>query len=215
MAQLDALPYRMYLLAYDLDRRRLFDRTRTAFLTRAAAVTELALRGSLTADSHPAAAAGATGDPVLDQVLAEAGERDGGWKALLRRNYRPTLDAVERQLEAAGVITVRRRRVLGLLSRRETGLPDPAAVAAAQRHFAQVVQGSEPAVSISDADAALVALAAGGRARTVLSRRDRQGHAARVEELAGRLAAIAPGLADAVRGLERTIVAAQGGMGGS
>jgi hypothetical protein len=136
MAQLDALPYRMYLLCYDLDRRRLFDRTRAAFLTRAAVLTELALRA-----------------------------------------------------------------------------PDDAATA--QRHFALVVRGTAPAASVSDADAALVALAAGGRARTVLTRRDRLGHADRIGELSGRLALVAPGLADAVRALDRTIVAAQAGTGGS
>jgi hypothetical protein len=53
MTQLGALPYQVYLLAYDLDKHRLFDRTRTAFLTRAAVLIELALRGKLSVASQP------------------------------------------------------------------------------------------------------------------------------------------------------------------
>src|SRR5580693_7942145 len=48
-SQPGSLPGRIYLLAYDLDRRQLFDRTRTAFLTRAAVLIELAWRGQLDA----------------------------------------------------------------------------------------------------------------------------------------------------------------------
>ena len=54
-SQPGSLPGCIYLLAYDLDRRQLFDRTRTAFLTRAAVLIELAWRGRLDADGHPAA----------------------------------------------------------------------------------------------------------------------------------------------------------------
>src|ERR1700727_281572 len=73
----ESLAGRIYLLAYDLDRRQLFDRTRTAFLTRAAVLIELAWRGQLDADGHPAATgpgitgADITGDLVLDRVLAQ------------------------------------------------------------------------------------------------------------------------------------------------
>ncbi len=60
----------------------------------------------------------------------------------------------------------------------------------------------------------LAALAAHGHLRLVLSRHDRKAHADRVTALTDRLATDAPGLARAVSGLNLTMIAAQGGMGG-
>ena len=43
----EGVPNWLHLLAYDLDKEDLYDRTRTAFLMRAAVLTELALQGKL------------------------------------------------------------------------------------------------------------------------------------------------------------------------
>jgi hypothetical protein len=216
MTQLGALPYQVYLLAYDLDKHRLFDRTRTAFLTRAAVLIELALRGKLSVASQPLVTRpDPTGDPVLDRALAEAQQDVRTWKALFRRDYRQTLGLVERQLESAGVIELRRRRLLGLVPRHTIDMRETAAAAAVQDHVASILLGGEPVAEVSDADAVLVVLASVGHVRTVISRRDRRSRARRVDVLTVRLGAIAPGLAEAVRGLEMTMIAARGGMGGS
>jgi hypothetical protein len=209
-----SLPARLYLLAYDPDRRQLFDRTRTAFLTRAAVLIELAWRGELDADGHPAATGpGATGDLVLDRALAQIRRHRRSWKGLLRRDYRQTLDLVEQQLEAAAVIRRTRRRVLGLVPRYAIELLDDAPVVEAQAHFTSIL-GDGPAVDeVSDTDAALVALAAAGRIRTVLSRTDQHRYGDRIDALTERLGTTSPGLASAVRGIEMTIVAARGGSG--
>jgi Golgi phosphoprotein 3 (GPP34) len=212
MAQLDALPYQVYLLAYDLDKHRLFDRTKTAFLTRAAVLIELALRGQLSVASQPLVTRpDPTGDPVLDRALAEVQQHVRTWKALFRRDYRQTLDLVEQQLESAGVIELRRRRLLGLVPRHTIHMRETAAAAQVQDRVATILLGGEPAAEVSDADAALVVLASVGHVRTVISRRDRHSHARRVDALTVRLGAIAPGLAEAVRDLEMTMIAAQGG----
>ena len=101
MAQMDALPYQVYLLSYDLGTNRLFDRTRTAFLTRAAVLIELRIRGQLSAANQPRVTRpGPTGDPVLDRALIEVQQHARSWKALFRRDYRQTLDLVEQQLDA-------------------------------------------------------------------------------------------------------------------
>ncbi|MFG2958382.1 hypothetical protein ACGF5O_32265 [Streptomyces sp. NPDC048291] len=65
------------------------------------------------------------------------------------------------------------------------------------------------------ADAVLLALAAAGRVRTVVSRQDQKTLRARIDACTGRLGTLAPGLEHAVRALPTTMIAAQGGMGGS
>ncbi|GGY96911.1 hypothetical protein GCM10010300_46070 [Streptomyces olivaceoviridis] len=65
------------------------------------------------------------------------------------------------------------------------------------------------------ADAALPAPAAAGGVRSVVSRRDQKTFRARIDTCTGSLATLAPGLEKAVRAFPTTIIAAQGGMGGS
>ncbi|GDY48917.1 hypothetical protein SANT12839_097990 [Streptomyces antimycoticus] len=66
---------------------------------------------------------------------------------------------------------------------------------------------------IPPADAALLALAAAGGIRSVLSRQDHKTLRTRIDACTGRLDALAPGLGKAVRALPMTMIAAQGGMG--
>jgi len=68
---------------------------------------------------------------------------------------------------------------------------------------------------IPAADAALLALAAAGGIRSVVSRQDHRAFQARIDACTGSVAALAPGLEKAVRALPMTMIAAQGGMGGS
>lgn len=218
-SQPGSLPGRIYLLAYDLERRQLFDRTRTAFLTRAAVLIELAWRGKLDADGHPVTTgpgttgADATGDLVLDRALAQIQPHRRSWKRLLRRDYRQTLDLVEQQLESAGVIRRTRHRTLGLVPRYAIELLDDAPAAEAQAHFTTIVRDGPAIDKVSRTDAALVALAAAGRVRTVISHADRRRYGDRITALTDRLGTTSPGLASAVRGIELTIVAARGGTG--
>ncbi|MFF4901923.1 GPP34 family phosphoprotein [Streptomyces sp. NPDC001068] len=217
----DALPYRMYLLALDDTARGPYDRTRTGFLVRAAALTELVLRGHLveSADGvRRVTAAGPAGDPVLDGVLEEVTDAPHGWKTLVRRHRARTLRAVEDRLAALGSLTVdTRRRPLPPFSARRVTVADPAAVAALTGHVSAVLRGVGPAADADTGDAALAALCAVGEVPSVAPRRDGHGgraDRARVDALTGRLGALAPGLEKAVRGLRTTMVAAQGGMGG-
>ncbi|MEU0946992.1 GPP34 family phosphoprotein [Streptomyces canus] len=210
----EALHHRMYLLAYDETAKGPYDRSRTGLLVRAAVLAELALRGRLVESGDgggvTVSGTGSTGDPVLDDVLREA--RGQGWKQLVRRRRRRTLAAVEDRLAALGLVSLQSSRP-GRGGRRVT-VSDPAALRAVHDRVSAVLHGDAPVHEIPAADTALSALAAAGKVRSVLSRREARVLRERVDACTSRLGALAPGLEKAVRGLNTTMIAARGGMGG-
>ncbi len=203
----------MYLLAHDAAAEGPYDRSRTELLVRTAALADLALRGRLGENDNTVSVSGTepTGVPVLDGVLRDAA--GGGWKHLMRRHRRQTLTQVEDQLAAAGVLTVDEPRTR--FGTRRLTVADPGVPAALRARVSAALHGDGPAREIPAADAVLLALAAAGGIRSVVSRQDHKTHRARIDACTGRLAALAPGLGKAVRALPMTMIAAQGGMGGS
>lgn len=206
----------MYLLAYDEAARRLYDRSRTGFLVRVAALVDLTLRGHLTERQEAVRVLepGPAGDPVLDEVLDEVAASAHTWKRLARRHRTETLRTVEGGLVARGQLTVGTGRIPVVSGRRTTVLV-PGAVRELQTHVNALVRASASAHEVAAEDAALVALAAAGRIDSVMSGQDRRRYRARVDALTGRLGELAPGLETTVRGLNTTMIAARGGMGGS
>ncbi|MBD0688846.1 GPP34 family phosphoprotein [Streptomyces sp. CBMA123] len=208
----------VYLLAFDTAAQRLQDRPRAGFLLRAAALAELAHRGALgedTAGRVKVVSGAATGDPVLDALIADVGTAPRTWKAWIRRGRDDTLEAAEERLAALGAVTVVDRDPYGPVApRRPVTVQDPREALDLQARVAELVRGNAPVAAAPFADAALAALAAHGHLRLVLTRQDRRRHAERIHALTHRLAAPAPGLARAVNGLNLTMIAAQGGMGG-
>ncbi|WP_030377626.1 MULTISPECIES: GOLPH3/VPS74 family protein [unclassified Streptomyces] len=209
---IDDLACLMYLLAHDEGAEGPYDRSRTALLVRAAALTDLALRGRLREDGGTVTVhgTGSTGSPVLDAVLRDAAGH--GWKHLVRRHRRRTLAEVEDRLAAAGVLSLTAPRAR-VGARRSTVTDHPAAVAVHARVRA-ALYGDGPVAGLPAADAALLALAAAGGVRSVVPRRDRRTRRSRIDACTERLAALAPGLEQAVRALPTTMIAARGGMGG-
>jgi hypothetical protein len=203
----------MYLLAHDDTAEGPYDRSRTRLLVRAAALIDLASRGRLGEHGGTVTVSGTepTGDPVLDGVLRDA-TAGHGWKHLVRRHRRRTLREVEDRLVAAGLLTAKAPRT-PFGSRRLT-VTDRAVPAALRARVSAVLHGDGPVRDVPAADAALLALAAAGGIRSVLSRRDRTAYRARIDACTGSLAALAPGLEKAVRTLPTTMIAARGGMGG-
>ncbi|MCI3273578.1 GOLPH3/VPS74 family protein [Streptomyces cylindrosporus] len=210
---IDDLPCLMYLLAYDASAAGPYDRSRTGFLVRAAALVDLALRGRLEEGDGTVAVTGTgpVGDPVLDGVLRDAGAGHG-WKQLVRSHRRRSLAQVEDRLAAAGVLTVQEPRTF--VGKRRLTVTDRAVPAAVRARVAAALHGDGPVQDLPAADAALLALAAAGGIRSVVSRQDHKTHRARIDACTGTLAVLAPGLAKAVRALPTTMIAAQGGMGG-
>ncbi|MEU9115643.1 GPP34 family phosphoprotein [Streptomyces sp. NPDC048483] len=211
---IDDLACLMYLLAHDDAAEGPYDRSRTELLVRAAALIDLALRGRLREDGGTVTVSGTdpTGDPVLDGMLRDAAAGHG-WKNLVRRHRKRTLTEVEDRLAEAGLLTVKAPRTR--FGTRRLTVPDRAVPAALRARVSAALHGDGPVQEIPAADAALLALAAAGGVRSVVSRHDQKTFRARIDASTGCLAALAPGLETAVRTLPMTMIAAQGGMGGS
>ncbi|MER5804864.1 GOLPH3/VPS74 family protein [Streptomyces mirabilis] len=209
----DDLACLMYLLAHDDAAEGPYDRARTELLVRAAALIDLALHGRLREDGGTVTVSGTapTGDPVLDGILRDAAGH--GWKQLVRRHRRRTLTEVEDRLAVAGLLTVRAPRTR--FGTRRSTVTDHAAPAAVRARVSAALHGNGPVREIPAADAALLALAAAGGIRSAVSRQDHKTFRARIDACTGSLGALAPGLEKAVRTLPMTMIAAQGGMGGS
>ncbi|MGW5861255.1 GOLPH3/VPS74 family protein [Streptomyces sp. NPDC055239] len=206
----------MYLLAHDDAAEGPYDRARTELLVRAAALIDLGLRGRLEEDAGVVVLSGAgaepTGDPVLDGVLRDVGAGHS-WKRLVRRHRKRTLTEVEDRLAEAGLLAVRTSRIR--LGRRRLTVTRPAVIDDVRTRVSVALHEDTSVREIPAEDAALLALAAAGDIRTVLSRQDRRTHRDRIDACTQSLAALAPGLAKAVHDLPMTMIAAQGGMGGS
>ncbi|QRP48691.1 GPP34 family phosphoprotein [Amycolatopsis sp. FDAARGOS 1241] len=203
-----SLPARAYLLACDSGKGRVRDRRRTALLVRAAAITDLLLRGRAEESGGRVAVTGLgpTGDLLLDDVLADLAERGAaGWRALLRRDGGDTLRSLELQLAASGVLqqavtSVLRRKVL-----------QPAEARLAEQARASVAHALHaPLSEVDAADAALTALAAA--AGVGISRAEAGRTSARLAEPAEAGGAAGPPLRRAVRQLRaRRAAPASGG----
>jgi hypothetical protein len=216
MQRPNELHYRVYLLAYDLEKEDLYDRTRTAFLVRAGVLTELAVRGYVVDSDGDVRVAKAepARDPALDEALRQIAGHDRSWKSWLRHDYKHTLDTVETHLQTTNLLSVDDNKVLGLLSRRHVTVTRPALVQELQDEARSILHGSRPAGEIDPADAAVVALAAAGLVPAVVSRPESREYKHRIEALTSRVGTIAPGLEKAFEGIRTTMIAAQGGMGG-
>lgn len=177
----------LYLLAWDPETG---ERTATAtlpFLVRAGALTELVQREMLTDRDGKAAAAAdmRTGDPVLDGLLdTVAAARPHTWQAWVWYQVRLTEAAVRRQLVAHGYLGMRQRRILGTYRGREYSLEAPGAVAGMRADAVALLRDGRPPAELSVQDAALVALAAAGQLRTVVTAADAIAYQDRIAELA-------------------------------
>jgi Golgi phosphoprotein 3 GPP34 len=203
----ESLPARMYLLAFDPDKDRLTSRSQLGLVLRAAALTELYLTERVTdARGRAQAAPGGrpSGDPVLDDLAEQiAAHRPRQWHRWIGRSERATVRAVREQLEAGRHLTVEHRAILP-----DRVTPsDRGAVA----HYAETVRGAlrrSPART-DPRTAAVLALAARGEVKTVVSRRDRREHRRTLDELAVYTGPVADALRKALRS-KRAAAAAAG-----
>ncbi|WP_409491623.1 GOLPH3/VPS74 family protein [Amycolatopsis sp. cmx-11-12] len=213
-----SLPAKAYLLACDVGKGKLRDRHRASLLISGAAMTDLALRGRVAdADGRVAVSgAGPTGDLLLDELLAEiAGERPRKWKWWVRKDARGTLEAVESQLDAAGVIEMKTGRTLGLFPSRRPIVRDPAVVDRLRALVDQALRGPSPSSDVDASDAALTALVAAVELRDVIPGRDRRQYKDRIEELTDRGGDAVPALRKLFRELRAVRASAASSSGGS
>ncbi|KZB83641.1 GOLPH3/VPS74 family protein [Amycolatopsis regifaucium] len=213
-----SLPAKAYLLACDVIHDSLRDRRRASLLIRGAAMTDLVLRGRATDTDGRVTLSGAgpTGDLVLDELLAEiAGERPRKWKWWVRKDARGTLEALESQLDAAGVLELRTGRILGLFPSRRPTVRDPAVVDRLRARVDQALRGPSPVSEVDAGDAALTALAAAVELRQVIPGRDRRRYKERIEGLAERGGDAVPALRKLFRELRAVRASAAASSGGS
>lgn len=192
----ESLPERMYLLAYDVDKNRLTGRSQLGLVLRAAALAELYLTERLTDDGgRPRVTGGRpTGDPLLDDLLRQIADgRPKAWYRWVGRQEHGTVRAVRDRLEADRRISVTRR----VLRPAKVELRDRLAV----KEYADGVRAAlrRPAARAEPRTAAVLALAARGEIRTVVSRRERREQRKRLDELAVYTGPVADALRKAMR----------------
>jgi hypothetical protein len=162
-----------------------------------------------------ATGAGGTGHLVLDDLLGElAADPHRKWRPRVRRGARGTLQSLEAQLDAAGVITLETSRVLGLFPRRRPVVRDRTTAAALHDQVAAALRSDAP---VPQDAAALTALAAAVELGTVLPRRERRRYKARIAQLEEQAGAAVPALRKVVRELQAAraaVVASSSGGGG-
>ncbi|WP_432013246.1 GPP34 family phosphoprotein [Streptomyces sp. HD1123-B1] len=200
----------LHLLAFDPGTGRPVG-AHTALLVRAAALTELAQRGLLTdTDGRPRPVEDAvTGDPALDGLLELIGEsRPHTWATWVGHQPRLTEHAVRDQLVAGGYLRVETRRVLGVFPAKEYRLERTDLVAGMREDAVRVLHGDQPVAEVSERDAALVALAAAGELRTVVTAKDAKLHKQRIAELGERSGGMGPVLEKVIAQVRTALAAA-------
>jgi hypothetical protein len=171
----------------------------------------LAQRGLLDADGivKPTDPDAPTGDPVLDGLLELVEEsRPRTWKTWISPRARVTLDAVRVQLAADGYPRAEQTRVLGLFPFVEYEVDRVAVVDGLREEARQVLEGPVPVDEVSERDAALVALTAGGELCTLLSGKEQRQYKGRVDALAERSGAATPALKKAVQEVRTALAVA-------
>ncbi|MFH9348269.1 GPP34 family phosphoprotein [Kitasatospora sp. NPDC017646] len=187
------LPEKLYLLAHDPRRGRTTQHSSLNLLLQAAALTELLRRGLLYEEGRKAVArvrggaAEAGLDPYSARLLGQIrASRPHSWSTWVGRARSTGRDQpvrwVRDGLADADRVTLRQHRVAGLFPVTLVTLDDPGAREALVAAVAGALKG--PLSRVDPADAALTALVAAGRLRSVLSARQRREHRARIGKLA-------------------------------
>jgi hypothetical protein len=180
----DSLPARMFLLAYDLNKKRMTGRSQLGYVLRGAALTELYLDGRLgEKDGKPCTET--DGDDPYGLLAQISASRPHSWQYWVRRDRRAIVRAVREELAKGGWIRVEPRRVLGVFPATRVTVRDPRVVKSLWGGASSALRG-KPVAHVNSLDAAAVALAAAGDLRVVVPRADRRRHKQRIEELTAR-----------------------------
>ncbi|MEU6084133.1 GPP34 family phosphoprotein [Streptomyces sp. NPDC047108] len=205
------LPAELCLLTWDTRTGKPAAPASLPYLVRAGALTELALRGMLLDDDGTATPVpdAETGDPVLDGLLELIEEsRPRTWKTWVGHDTGPTLRAVRAQLRDTGRVGTRHRRVLGVFPVKDHVLESTAEAEGLRERALRVLHGPGGVAEVSDRDAALIALAAAGELRTVVSAGDAEAYQERIAALGERGGLAAPALKKVMGEVQAALIAA-------
>lgn len=198
------LPQRLYLLSYDLERKR-FDPVSTAYrgqLLSAAALAELTVGGWL---SDPDGTAERTplpppDDPFLAAVLSDM--PPGKPRHMITTLYLRMAEAeelVRGELVANGDVTEARGRVLGLFPTRTVTLNHPERVAVLREETREALLGGHDVATVPFADVAMIVIAAEADIWSLVAAKERGRHRSVLTGLQERFDATIPELRNAVR----------------
>ena len=198
----DALPARLFLLAYDPQRGRLAARSKLGKLLRAAALVDLQLSGNLADDNGRArlTMAAAPGDPVLAGVLEDiraVGPRK--WRRWIDRRPRAIIREVRDDLERAHLIRVEPHRILGVIPADRITLRHPLLRRQILQSATDTLRPSRLVSRVDLRDAAIVVLASTADLRTVVTKDQRIRHKDRLAQLGVRVGPIVPALKKALQ----------------
>lgn len=210
------LPTRLFLLAYDPKKNRLTNWTQLGTLLRAGALGELALTGRVADENGRVVLVGQSGhgtrshpDPVLDALLSEiaASSKPRKWEHWIGRRNSQCLKLVRAELDAQHLIKAERRRLLGVVPYWQVTLRDTRTRSRLAESARRVLHGGEPVERIDRRDAAVVALAAHGGLRIVVSGPDKRKYKRRIEALADHVGPVVRGLRKAVQNAQAAAAA--------
>ena len=186
MQRPDILPAQLFLLAVDPARRRLTGRSELGYVLRAAALVDLQLTGHLVDDGgRPKSAENPVPpdpalEPVLRQVTADPRRR---WAYWVRKDARRATRTVRDQLVEGRRIELQPYRILGLVPATRIVVLEPFG---RDRIVGAVEAALGDGWPVGARTAALVALAAAARMRTVLPAGKRRAHRDRIAQLTAR-----------------------------
>lgn len=190
-----SLAQRIFLLAHDPDKGRVRVGTNLGAMVRAAALTDLYLKGHLTDEKGRAVVAPRRpiADPVLTTLLDEIeGSRPRKWQSWVDRRQRATVIAVREQLGAGGWARVEPYRILGIFPATRVTPRDPRVRKELLRRVRAALK--DPVGRVEPADAALVAIVTAGDLTLVLDRRARREAKRRIQELTDLSGPVGPAL---------------------
>nr|PZN36945.1 MAG: GPP34 family phosphoprotein [Actinomycetota bacterium] len=206
------LPARLYLLAYDLRKRRHAPNLRFPYMIRAAALTDLLLSGHITDESGKPRAvpeAGPVADPVLAELLTAIAEaRPKSWQRWIHDDAKKTVHAVRDRLVANRWIKLEERRPFLIFRQTIVHVRDTRVVRRLAARVSAALSG--PLSRVDERDAAMVVLAAEGHLATVLPRERRRTHKARITALRERTGPAAEAFRKVIQAANSAAVAGAG-----
>jgi hypothetical protein len=192
-----SLPARMFLLAYDPERRRLTGRSKLGKVLRAAALVDLQLTGNLTDDNGRARVtkAAAPTDPALVMMLEQLrGVGPRKWRHWIDRRPGALVGQVRDDLDRAHLIKVEPHRILGIIPANRITLRHPLVRRQILQSAHDTLRASRLVSRVDLRDASIVVLASTADLRTVVTKDQRARHKDRLAQLAVRLGPVVPAL---------------------
>jgi hypothetical protein len=196
------LPARLYLLAYDRQKRRIRGGGHLGLALRAAALADLYLTGHLVDErgkAHTAIAPKPT-DPILQAVLEQVeASTPRRWTHWIAKHAGRTPRAVRDELERSGWLHIEPRRILGIIPADQIGLRQEHQVARLMTDATNLIRSGQLVSRLDRRQTTLVALATTAGLPTVMSGAERRQYKARLAEFGDQVGPVIPALRKAIQ----------------